>query len=245
MSLSHTEAMDLQATELQRALTLLESLTASDWSAPTDCPAWDVRRMYLHVLGACEGGASAREQGHQMRAARTRQRAGGGPLEAALSAVQVDERERLSSDELLRRLREVAPRTVRSRRRLPALLRKGVRMKVDGPVAERWALGYLVDTIYLRDLWMHRVDACRAVGREVELTAAHDGRIIADVVEEWGRRHGEPYSLRLGGTAGGQFRGNGAALDAPVGHDLDAVEFCRILAGRAAGEGQLATIVPF
>ena len=63
MSLSHTEAMDLQATELQRALTLLESLTASDWSAPTDCPAWDVRRMYLHVLGACEGGASAREQG--------------------------------------------------------------------------------------------------------------------------------------------------------------------------------------
>lgn len=245
MNLSHIEAMDLQATELQRALTLLESLTASEWSAPTDCPAWDVRRMYLHVLGACEGAASVREQVHQMRAARRRQKAGGGPLEAALSAVQVDEREGLGSDQLLRRLRDVAPRTVRSRRRLPAALRKGVRMKVDGPVVERWALGYLVDTIYLRDLWMHRVDACRAVGRDVELTAAHDGRIVADVVEEWGRRHGEPYHLHLGGTAGGVFHGNGATGDTPLGRELDAVEFCRILAGRAVGEGQLATIVPF
>ena len=37
------------------------------WKAPTDCPAWDIRAMYQHVLGACEAGASIRENVHQLR----------------------------------------------------------------------------------------------------------------------------------------------------------------------------------
>jgi hypothetical protein len=39
---------------------------------------------------------------------------------------------------------------------------------------------------------MHRADAARAVDRPIELTATHDGRIVADVVAEWARRHGKP-----------------------------------------------------
>ena len=238
--LTHDQAMALQREELARALRLLESLEPHDWRAQTECPDWDVRRMYLHVLGACEG-AGTREMVHQLRAARRRQRATGGPLEAALSAVQVEERIDLTPDQLVARLRDAAPVTIRRRTKLPGLLRHQARMKVDGPVVETWRLGYLVDTIYLRDLWLHRIDACRAVGREPELTADHDGRIVADVVDEWARRHGQPYALELSGPAGGRFTaGDGAQ---PV--VIDAVEFCRTLGGRAPGTGLLATVVPF
>lgn len=245
--LDHDEAMALQAAELDRTVALLRSLDSTDWSAQTDCPDWDVHHMYLHVLGACEAGASMGENLHQLRAGKKHQKRHGGPLEAGLSAVQVAERTDIDTDELADRLAAVAPRTVRGRTRTPRLLRK-MKMRIDGPVVEKWALGYLIDTIYLRDLWMHRLDASRATGREMELTADHDGRIIADVVAEWARRHGRPFTLTLAGPAGGAFTstGTGEAAEAEgVELELDAVDFCRTLAGRAEADGLLTTIVPF
>jgi hypothetical protein len=68
-SLTHHEAMRRQVLELERTLTLLRSLGDEAWTAATDCPAWDVRAMYQHVRGACEAGASGRENTHQLRAA--------------------------------------------------------------------------------------------------------------------------------------------------------------------------------
>ena len=165
--LAHDEAMRLQARELGRTLALLRSLDERDWTAPTDCPAWDVSAMCQHVLGACEAGASMRENAHQMRLGRAYRKKNGGPLEAALSAVQVRERAGLSPAQVVDRLASVAPRTVRGRTRTPAVVRRHVKIAVDGPVFETWRLGYLVDTIYLRDLWMHRVDVARATGRPV------------------------------------------------------------------------------
>jgi hypothetical protein len=44
----------------------------------------------------------------------------------------------------------------------PSASRHHVKLKVDGPVHETWTLGYLTDTIYLRDLWIHPIDAARA-----------------------------------------------------------------------------------
>jgi hypothetical protein len=114
-------------------------------------------------------------------------------------------------------------------------------MRVDGPVEERWKLGYLIDTIYLRDLWLHRVDACRATGRELVLSSDHDGRIIADVAAEWARRHGRPVTLELTGPVGGSFTQGTDGEHV----SLDAVEFCRTVGGRASGTGLLTTIVPF
>ncbi len=239
-ALGHDEGLDLFAGELARNLDLMRSLSPDDWGRQTECPDWDVRQMYLHVLGACESGASTREFLHQMRTARTYQRRNGGPMEAALSATQVAERSTLTTGELIDRFATVAPAVVRKRRGLPALLRRAS-MKVDGPVVEKWTLGYLVDTIYLRDAWMHRIDVCRATDRQPVLTADHDGRIVADVVAEWSRRHGRPFTLVLTGPAGGRF----AAGDGGESLTLDAVEFCRILAGRAPGDGLLTTIVPF
>jgi uncharacterized protein (TIGR03083 family) len=242
--LTHAEAMRLQARELELAVDLLTSLDEDDWAAPTDCPDWDVRRMYLHVLGACEAGARMRENVHQLRMARTRRRRVGGPLEAALSAVQVQDREELGPAEIVAKLRDVAPKAVRGRRRLPGLLRNHVKLAIDGPVHEKWTLGYLVGTIYLRDLWMHRIDAARATGRPLALSAEHDGRIVADAVAEWARRHGRPFVLELEGPAGGTYVREPDSPDAEH-HTLDAVELCRTLAGRNPAAGLLTTIVPF
>lgn len=185
-----------------------------------------------------------RENVHQLRAARALRRRQGGPLEAALSAVQVSERAELSPSALIERLSSVAPRTVRGRTRSPGLVRRLAKLKVDGPVHETWRLGYLIDTIYLRDLWMHRIDLCQAVGRQPELAADHDGRIVADIVSEWGRRHAKAFVLDLTGTAGGSFVQRPERPEAD--HlSLDAVEFCRTLAGRRPASGLLATVVPF
>jgi hypothetical protein len=95
--------------------------------------------------------------------------------------------------------------------------------------------------IYTRDAWMHRVDICRAIGREPGLTAGHDGRIVDDVVREWADAHQAAYTLRLTGPAGGSW-GSPSEGEEIV---LDAVDFCRTVSGRAPGSGLLATPVPF
>ena len=91
--------------------------------------------------------------------------------------------------------------------------------------------------------------ASRATGKELVLTADHDGVIVADVVEEWGRLHGQPFTLVLTGPAGGTWneggRGDDAHSSAPPDIELDAVEFCRILSGRGTGSGLLSQGVPF
>jgi hypothetical protein len=131
--LTHREAMNLQAAELDRTLAMLRSLTDDEWACATDCPAWDVRAMYQHVLGACEAGASMRQNLHQLRRARGHRRQAGGPLEAALSSVQVRERAELSPAQIVEHLALCAPRTVRGRARIPAVVRNNARLAVDGP----------------------------------------------------------------------------------------------------------------
>ena len=238
--LAHREAMRLQATELDRALAMLRTLEADQWATQTNCPDWDVRQMWLHVLGACEAGASTRENMHQMRAARKRRSKLGVALEAGLSGVQVAERDDLSTHELLQRLEAIAPKTVKGRSRTPRPMR-AIRIAIDAPVVEKWTLGYLIDVIYLRDAWMHRVDTASATGAELVLTADHDGRIVADVVAEWARRHGQPFTLELTGPAGGGFTARNGGEPMVV----DAVEFCSLLAGRGEPTGLFTTIVPF
>jgi uncharacterized protein (TIGR03083 family) len=238
--IDHSEAMRLQASELERALELLRGLDAEHWATETNCPEWDVRHMWLHVLGACEAGASMRENMHQMRLGYKRRKDLGVSLEEGLSGVQVAEREELTPAELLHRLEQIAPKTVKGRTRTPRPMR-AMKLAIDAPVVEKWSLGYLIDIIYLRDAWMHRVDTALATGADLVLTAEHDGRIVADVVAEWARRHGQPFNLELTGTAGGVFTAGSGGEQLTI----DAVEFCSLLAGRGEATGLLATIVPF
>jgi len=233
------EAATLAATENERVTALIRSLEGEDWSRPTDCPAWDVRALSAHVLGGMEAFTTFRQFAHQMRAAK--KAAGDGPLIDGMTAAQVRERADLSTDELIQQLTIIGPRSAKARGRVPGLLRRLPLKEEVGGQTETWRMGYLLDVILTRDTWMHRVDIARATGREIVLSPGHDGRVVADVVAEWARRHGRPFTLTLEGPAGGTF------LQGSGGEDitLDAVEFCRTLSGRATGAGLLTQEVPF
>lgn len=236
--LDRPTAMRLAAGEYDRFLEMLRGLTDADWARPTDCPAWDVRALATHVLGMAEMAASVRENLRQTRAARRQ----GGVFIDALTSLQVASRTGLPPAQVLSRFARMAPRAARGRRRTPGLVRCRTmpRYQVE-PWDEQWALGYLIDVILTRDVWMHRIDVSRATGAPLRLSAGHDGVIVADVAQEWAGRHGQPCTLTLTGPAGGTWSAGegGPALS------LDAVEFCRALSGRTPGDGLLAVQVPF
>ena len=241
-AIDHDEAMALAATEYDRFAALVESLSGDAWAAPTDCTEWRVRDMVLHVLGAAEASASSEENEHQQREAREWAEANGRPFVDGLGAVQIAERSTIAYADIPARVRSVFPDALNGRTNIPAAARENVTMHVEVPgISETWKLGYLTDLILTRDVWMHRVDISRATGREMELSADHDGRLVADVVAEWARRHGRPFTLELAGAAGGTFiHGDGGEEIA-----VDAVEFCRIVSGRAPGAGLLTQEVAF
>jgi uncharacterized protein (TIGR03083 family) len=245
--LARPAAMRLAETEYQRVADAVEALQPDDWSRPTDCAAWDVRRLVAHIAGMAAFASSPREMARQMRAAKARQREGQ-QLVDAQTAVQVAERDHLSPDDLRQELRRIGPRAARGRRRIPAFLR---RLRLPEPqivngTPEAWSLGYASDVIFTRDPWMHRLDLARATGQDPTLTADHDGVIVEDVVLEWARRHGRSYRLELTGPAGGSWR-SGRGGEEVV---MDAADFCRVLAGRPGPasdrpSGLLDTQVPF
>lgn len=225
--------------EYRRLIELLEGLGADQWALHTDCTGWDVRAMVAHLTGAAAWAASLRELVRQARHSR-------GLLPDAdavdgMNELQVQERAGHTPAQLLEELAEVAPRAVRARARLPRPIR-AVPMRFGPPLGTK-PLGYLYDRILTRDQWLHRIDLCRATGRPLLLTADHDGRIVDDVVVEWAQAHGQPFDLVLTGPAGGRWhRGTGTGGEQI---ELDAVEFCRTLSGRATGTGLLATRVNF
>lgn len=238
-SLGHDEAMGLAETEFARMVEHLRSLPAEDWRKPTVCALWDVRSMASHVLGMAEAQASIRQFAHDFRAATKRS---DGKMIDAMTATQVAERAAMTPEAIISRLAAIAPKAVKARRRMPALVRHAIRMRQDPPFdAEKWQFGYLVDTIFTRDTWMHRLDISRATDTPMVLTAAHDGRIVADVVGDWARRHGQAFSLSLTGPAGGQWQ----IGDAGEHLELDALDFCWTVGSRRPGTGLLTTEVPF
>jgi hypothetical protein len=127
---------------------------------------------------------------------------------------------------------------LRARRRAPALIRK-IRFSADN--FGRVSFGYMSDVVVTRDSFVHRVDITRATGKPMTVTADQEGRLIADVVRDWAAHHGRPFTLRLSGPAGGAYRGGSGGDEI----ELDAVQFCRVLSGRAPGDGLLNTQVPF
>ncbi len=237
-ALDRSTAWRLAATEYERFTAVLRELGPREWSRPTPCPGWDVRAMAAHVLGMAEMVGSLRQLINQNRAAA---KAGGGI--DALTGVQVRERAELDGPAIVARLEAVAARALRGRRLLSAVAGRArlPEEQVVGPDREWWRIGFLVEVILTRDVWMHRMDVCRAIGREPEVSAEHDGVLVADVVAEWAQRHGRPFRLTLTGPAGGSWSSgsDGEALE------VDALEFCRLLSGRGTGTGLLAQQVPF
>ena len=232
------EMVELATEEYQRLFDLLRGLEAADWERQTVCDDWTVHLMVAHLFGAAESNASFLESMRQLRSGRKLAKQLGVEDIDGINAVQVDARKHLASTELMEQLEAVAPRAIAGREKSPGLAR---RMSIPSGVGYKMTMGHLVDRVYTRDQWMHRIDISAATDRDLVLTKEHDGRIVEDVVVEWASRHGEPFELVLDGPAGGTYR---AGTDG-VRIEMDAVEFCLVLAGRLDKPMQLAVPVVF
>jgi uncharacterized protein (TIGR03083 family) len=234
-------AKRLMTTEYQRVVDQFGSLSDDEWRAPTCNSGWDVRALAAHMTGMVAFAATVPEQLRQMFAARKR----GGVFIDALTAVQVEKYDGWSPQQIVEEFARLAPKAIKGRTRMPSLLRgrpMPEKQPVEGPDRyEAWTFAYLVDVILTRDPWLHRSDIALATGREQVLTEDHDGVIVDDAVREWAARHGQPCTLTLTGPLQRSYTfGTGGPS-----YSLDAIEFCRILSGRGAGEGLLKQPVPF
>jgi len=237
--ITRPEAKVLAEEEFARFADLVACLTPEEWETPTDCTGWDVRKMVLHVLGSAEAQASMGEFIHQLRR--------GMPLNKEIDShhwvdgmneLQIRERDRLSNDELVARVRAVGPRAVKGRWRTPPPARY-IPLPFGPPIG--WApLKYLLDVGFTRDIWAHRIDIHAAIDRPMPLTAGHDGRLVADIVAEWAGIHRQPFELVLDGPAGGKF--TQGTLGERV--EIDALDFIRTLSGRLPGTGVLSHPLP-
>lgn len=243
-AIRHDEAMAITQTENHRLLTLLHSLSDTQWAAPTDCTGWTVRDVVVHLIASAQAQANPVEFARQALAGRRlTEEIGGHHWVDGLNEAQLRARTSWTPGMLPTAWQTHAARALRARRAMPAPVRALKVLPIGSGMGTYigWQpLAYLFDVGFTRDVWMHRIDIARAAGIEPEVDRGHDGRIIADILAEWSHRHGRPYHLDLTGPAGGSFSaGHGGPHQA-----VDAVEFVRILAGRADGPGVLQHKLP-
>ena len=237
----HDEAMDITAVENRRLGELLLDIKADEWTLPTDCTRWDVRAIAVHLIALAEAQASFVEFIWQTMAGRKLMEEIGGiyPVDG-LNEAGLRARSHLRPEELADRWSRVAADALRFRRRMPAPIRALPLLRLDRGL---WKpLGYLYDMGFTRDVWMHRIDISRAIGRMFPARAEHDGRIVADIIAEWATTHTDPFTLKLTGPAGGTYVRDPAAPGDYL--EVDAVDCCRILSGRGTPVGVLHHPLP-
>jgi uncharacterized protein (TIGR03083 family) len=233
------EARVIAEEEFQRFAALCASFDDEDWSKPTDCTAWSVRDVTLHVLGSGDAQASFLQFVHQLvRGVPLNRQIDSHHWVDGMNEFQIRQRRHLTNDEVVAQLAAVGPRAVAGRWSTPAPLRH---LPIPfGPPVGWVGLSYLLDVGFTRDVWAHRIDLTEATGRPMELSADHDGRLVADLVGEWASIHGEPFELVLDGPAGGSFHQGVGGEHV----EIDAIEFVRTLSGRRLGVGVLAHPLP-
>jgi uncharacterized protein (TIGR03083 family) len=213
--------------EGRAAVALLRQIGQDDWQRPTDCTEWDVRAVVSHLVGECEDGLRLRTL--LRREAAGRLRYPGKPAADAHMAVQVDDHRADPGPDLAERFALLWPRAVQARRRRPAALRR-IPLSAGIPGIPRFSLGYLLDIIYNRDLWMHRLDLARATGLPFQI-GDHDRHIVEQVARDvalaW---TAAPVALELTGPAGGSWL-IGASEPAAVVR-AEATAWMRAVSGR-------------
>ena len=175
-------------------------------------------------------------------------RRGSGPRPMIAPSSTVSAQCRLPNDphiadaDIPARVRGVFPDALNGRTNIPAA---GSRERHDARRGPRH-LGDLEARVPHRpDPHSRRLDAS---GRHLACRRSRDGAVRRSrrppgrrLVAEWARRHGRPFTLELGGPAGGTF------IHGVDGEEIavDAIEFCRIVSGRAPGAGLLTQEVAF
>ncbi len=240
---------DARATALAAYDELLEQLArlrAQDWAAPTDCDAWDVQAMVGHMIGAAKSNASMLELGRQLVHGKRHAKQYDGNSLDATNALQVTDHADLSPEQRIETLAELYEAAVDGRMRTPGLVRR-IRLPMDqtgdtpAGTPDRLAMDRLQDVVYTRDVWLHTVDIERATGVTVDRSTGPTRRVVEDVVDEWAKQHGQPFTLTLTGDGGGRFRQG----DGGPSLEVETVEFCRALSGRVPAQGLFANRLIF
>ena len=230
--LGHKEAAEMAAAELDQFISLVESLDGEEWEQPTMCTKWSVRDILAHQAGAYASGASFAEFRRQgmgnpyMKEEKM-------PIDA-INRRQLEDREGRSPETLLEELRATSTKAVANRLKLPGILR-AIPLIDFGPPVGRAPLGYLTDTIFTRDTWMHRIDVCVATDREMVQSAAHDGRLSALVVRDLEKilrpvTRGGSFVLELTGPAGGSWQFGNEAPSTMI--TMETTDFHILASGR-------------
>ena len=172
-------------TELGVSLTeLLEDLSTDEWNAITRCAPWTVKDIAAHLLGWAEALTSFRELRSQVGRGIRRSREFGNPTDAQ-NNIQVEDRRHLSTDQIVDGLRALVPKEAITRRRFGTSIR--YLPLYSGYLGGFFNAGYLFNTIFLRDMLIHRLDVYAATGREV-VTTSTDERVMTDMLKDWTRR---------------------------------------------------------
>lgn len=215
-------------------LRLLVSLDETDWEKTTDCAPWTVADVVRHMVGAAKGHARLREEVRQFRYAARHAHAHDGSRLDAMNALQVRDHAHLGGPELISELDRVWSDAVASRMSRPAFLRViRIPNETTGSTppgsGRSIRLGHLFDVILTRDVWLHRIDIVRATGRDSTF-AEHDRRIVEDVLAEWAAALGNRgFSLTITAPYSARYTAGSGVPEL----ELDAIELCRILSGRA------------
>ena len=238
--IDHDEAMRITAVENRKFAELMESLSPTQWSTLTECTLWDVRAMAAHLVGSAAGQASPREF--------LRQKRGGKPICSELGSpfwwdgmneLQVRERAPATTEQLISEWTTVSAKALKSRTKMPRPIAGLKLLNLPEPVG-RQPLSYLFDIGFTRDVCAHRNVIAHAIAVEPDHDAAHDGRILADIIAEWAATHREPFTLVLAGPAGGTFA-HGTGGDEV---HISVVDFVRTLAERTPASGVLRHTLP-
>lgn len=233
------ENIALAREELRRFLALLDTLTPADWDRPTECALWSVKDIVAHQSCHVVALTHWRELIDQFNPMKLRDytRRGMNLLDAA-NQRQVDKRAAWPPEALIEEIRQHSEASFVGRQHFPGWLR---RLPVQTPGYDGLVSGgELIDVIFTRDMWMHRLDICRATNRDMVQSPEHDGRITALVVRDLRRR----LAARLGkhtvlfqltGAAGGDWAvGESDVSDAQVCMNVN--DFHRLASGRIHSE---------
>ena len=229
---THREWLELGLQIDAGLVATLRSLTDEEWSTPTECHPWTVKDVVAHLIGWDEATVSPIELGRQAVAGwKTRKEHGNSWLDAT-NQYQVDSHSSASPAEVLARFEGLIPRYHKIRSRFG--LTTGI-FPMKEPFSGTWVpMRFMFDTIFVRDHFMHHLDICRALGREVPVGDA-EKRVAHDAFREWSDKAKASVTLDLSGPAGGTFvRGSGETRIRG-----DALNLCRVLAGRRCDEFEI------
>lgn len=222
------EAYTLMHVALERFLALVETLAPGDWSKPTACTAWTVRDIVAHQAGGYASGTGYREMFRQYGRFPKK----GQLPEDAVNDLQLRERANHSPAELIAELRQTGPIAIEKWARQFRLVKP---LAIPHKVAGILSVRHLMWVIHSRDTWMHRLDICRATGRDFYQTPEHDGRLVALIMRDVGfsLRHKlgqQAVSFELTGVAGGLWKVGSGEATAAV--QMDALDFSIFASGR-------------